>query len=243
MSNFNSAFNNGFFGWSLKFPSGIVVNMDYFDVNITDLPNNPATGQQFSAEGFLEYFRLNINDFADGTEFEPYCEISAICQQETILWNSNDPMGAIIKLNISPNDGVVICTDYDVNTKNISNPFYDDWKFMTIEAPYDNSHPVTGTRQFGITKNLDGSYNIYVRGVDRFTSSIQEFAAYILGGGNPFYGADNLWESFQNNIKIFVNQNGGSSSIIPPIDDNRPDWEKVQGVLMGNISSSKLGCD
>ena len=90
--------------WNIQYlesAGGTIVNMDYFAVNITTLPNNPSTGQQFTSQQFLDYFRRNINNFVTGTNFSPYCEISAICQQETNLWNSSNPLGAIIKLDIS----------------------------------------------------------------------------------------------------------------------------------------------
>ncbi|MBE9489404.1 MAG: hypothetical protein IMY67_03840, partial [Bacteroidetes bacterium] len=195
------------------------------------LPNNPNTGQQFTPQQFLDYFRRNINDFVDGTTFEPYCEISAICQQETDLWNSSNPLSAIIKLDIPINDGVVVCAEYNSNY----------WRFMTIEAPYDNSHPVTGTRQFGIEQNTDGSYNIYVRGVDRFSSYIQGAVADLFLS-DPFAFADDLWESFQEKTNTFINANGGLSLINTPIH-NRPDWGKVKDVLQGNRPISDLGCN
>ena len=86
---------------------------------------------------------------------------------------------------------------------------------MTMEAPYDSEHPVTGTRQFGIEQNANGSYNIYVRGVDRFTSRIQEATLDIFT--DPFLFADSLWESFQDKTNQFINSNGGVSSINTPI--------------------------
>jgi len=221
--------------WNIQYlesAGGTIVNMDYFAVNITTLPNNPSTGQQFTSQQFLDYFRRNINNFVTGTNFSPYCEISAICQQETNLWNSSNPLGAIIKLDIPINDGVVVCAEYTNNY----------WKFMTMEAPYDNSHPVSGTRQFGIEQNANGSYNIYVRGIDRFQSNLQENVAYAIRLGNPFFDADNLWESFQEKTKTFINQNGGVSSINTPIT-NRPNWNKVKEILEGSRPISDLGCN
>ncbi len=231
--------------WDIQYlneAGGTVVNLDYFAVKITTLPNNPVTGLQFTANEFLDYFRNNINDFSEPlTTFEPYCEISAICQQETDLWNSNNPLGAIVKLDISlynglggnilSNDGVVVCAGYQT----------DYWRFMTMEAPYDGNHPVTGTRQFGIEQNLDGSYNIYTRGVDRFNSYIQETAIDIFFS-DPFAFADNLWEHFQKTTNNFINSNGGISTINTPIH-NRPDWDKVKDVLQGNKPISDLGCE
>ena len=230
--------------WNIQYlesAGGKVLNMDYFSVNISTLPNNPSTGQQFNSQQFLDYFRRNINNFVEGTNFSPYCEISAICQQEINLWNSSNPLGAIIKLDISVfpnsligniigNDGVVVLAE---NTPNY-------WRFMTMEAPYDSEHPVTGTRQFGIEQNSNGSYNIYVRGVDRFTSRIQEAAVGLFV--KPFIFADSLWESFQEKTNQFVNSNGGVSTINTPIT-SRPNWGKVKEVLEGSRPVSDLGCN
>ncbi len=111
---------------------------------------------------------------------------------------------------------------------------------MTMEAPYDSEHPVTGTRQFGIEQNSNGSYNIYVRGVDRFTSRIQEATVGIFT--NPFLFADSLWESFQEKTNQFVNSNGGVSTINTPIT-SRPNFNKVKEVLEGSRPVSDLGCN
>ena len=227
---------NGPFGdWEiqqLEDANGTIVNLDYFSVNITQFPINPNTGQPFTPNQFIDYYRRNLNDFVDNTTFEPYCEISTICQQETNLWNSSNPLGAIVKLDIPLNDGVVVCADYN-------NEF---WRFMTLEAPWDSNHPVSGTRQFGIEQMPNGSYNIYVRGVDRFTSNLQENAAYMVGLSNPFFAADNLWESFQENINQFINNNSGTSSINVSVH-NRPDWDEVNDVLQGRKPISELGCN
>lgn len=225
----------------LEEANGKIVNLDYFSVNITTFPINPETGQKFSPQEFLDFFRRNINDFVKGTNFEPYCEISEICQQEINLWNSSNPIGSIVKLDISMysgpggntlgNDGVVICSEYNGNF----------WRFMTMEAPYDSSHPVTGTRQFGIEKMPNGSYNIYVRGVDRFSSRLQELIADTFLD-NQFQFADNLWESFQEKTNDFINSNGGSSVSNSPVY-YRPNWEKLKKVLQGERPISDLGCN
>ncbi len=113
---------------------------------------------------------------------------------------------------------------------------------MTMEAPWDSNHPVSGTRQFGYEINEDGSYNFFVRGVDRFSSNLQENVAFILSGGNPFFAADILWETFQSNFNDFIIENGGDSTILEPIH-NRPDWDEVEEVLNGNRPISDLGCN
>ena len=236
-----SSWANDFEIQSLDEANGTVVNLDYFSVNVTSLPNNPNTGQQFTADEMLDYMRRNFNDFVEGSTFEPYCKnvSPSICQQETDLWKSNNPLGSVIYIDIPGDDGVVVCTEY--------NNSY--WYFMTMNAPYAGNHPVSGTRQFGYEQNANGSFNFFVRGVDRIDSNGAENILYLLDWAtgdeeepNPFFGADDLWESFQNNIRDFANNNGGTSSIISPVK-NRVDWDKVKEVLNGNLPVSELGCD
>lgn len=113
---------------------------------------------------------------------------------------------------------------------------------MTMNAPYAGSHPVSGTREFDYEQNSDGSYNFFVRGVDRFNSNIAESVAWATPFGNAFRAADTLWKSFQDNTCDFVNTNGGRSTI-SPIINNRPDWKKVDKVLKGERSLRELGCN
>ncbi|MCQ0112474.1 hypothetical protein [Zhouia amylolytica] len=232
IDNLPSSFFNNFEIQSLEDANGTIVNLDYFGVNISNLPNDPNTGQQFNPDGFLDYIRRHFNNFIEGSTFEPYCEISSMCETETNLWNSSNPLSSIIYIDIPMDDGVVICSKY-------ANSY---WYFMTLNAPYAGNHPVSGTRQFGYEQNSNGSYNFFVRGVDRFESNIAENLAYVIGNGNPFFGADNLWSSFQQKINQFVNNNSGSSNIIPAIT-NRPDWNKIEQVLNGEKSTSEIGCD
>lgn len=96
-------------------------------------------------------------------------------------------------------------------------------------------------QQFQQLKNANGTYSIYVRGVDRFTSNLQQIVADAIYD-SPFDPADALWQSFQEKTNQFINNNGGSSGINTPVH-NRPDWEKIQDVLQGNRSISELGCD
>lgn len=225
---------NNFEIQSIQEANGTIVNLDYFSVNVTSLPNNPTTNQQFTADEFLNYIRLNFNSLVDGSTFEPFCEITSMCQTETDLWNSNNPLGSIIYIDITGDDGVVVCTEY-------TNSY---WYFMTMNAPYAGNHPVSGTRQFGYELNANGSYTFFVRGADRFDSNTVENSLYIATLGNPFFGADALWTSFQEKLNIFINNpiNGGSSTIVNPTK-NRPDWNKVQEVLNGQRPISDLGCN
>ena len=232
IENLPSSWANDFEIQSIDDAGGTMVNLDYFSVKIDTLPNNPTTNQQFTPDEFIDHIRRNINDFTEGSTFGPYCNFSSMCPTETALWNSDNPLGSIIYIDISGDDGVVALTEY-------TNSY---WYFMTMNAPYAGNHPVSGTRQFGYETNSDGSYNFFVRGVDRIASNAIENAAYIFTLGDPFGAADDLWSSFQTKTNEFVNANNGSSIILPPVK-SRPDWDDVKDVLRGTKPISDLGCN
>ena len=209
---------------NLSDASGTVVNMDYFSVNVTTLPIG------MTAEDLLYEIRTNINSFinTEYSEFSPYDEYSGYPYNEGSIWNSSNPLGAILHIKIPKDQGSVICSDYQDNY----------WRFTTISAPYDWTHPVSGTREFGFTPNSDGSYSFYTRGVDRITQSINEW----FGESATFEGADNLWTSLQSGIEFYINTNGGNAQANDPIRE-RPDWEKLEMFLTGVISIEKFGCE
>lgn len=111
-----------------------------------------------------------------------------------------------------------------------------------MNAPYAGNHPVSGTRQFGYEINNDGSYSFFVRGVDRFKSFIQSDVAQALSNTDPFLAADVMWYAFQANMNNYVNSNGGASTI-GTNSKNRPNWNKVRDVLLGERPISDLGCN
>jgi hypothetical protein len=216
---------------TLQDASGKAVNMDYFSVKVNQLPN--INGQTATAGEFLNHIRKNLNSFVDTqySNFSPYNEVPTGVDEAT-LWNSTSPLNAIIHIQIPGNsvlgdDGSVICSDHSASS----------WKFTTISAPWDWSHPVSGTREFGYESHADGSFTFYTRGVDRITQGINE----LLAESKSFSEADNLWESFQDKIKEFVTLNGGSAVKNSPIK-GRPDWAKLAEVINGTKPPSSLGC-
>lgn len=228
--------NNGslFDSWAIQTlngANGTIVNMDYFSVNVTALPKNPQTNIQFTPETFLDYIRRNLNSFVETSSFTPYCNLQSICAQETNLWNSANPTGAIIYIDIPGDDGAVMCSEYTSSY----------WYFITLETPEADNHPVSGTRQFGFEPDGNGGYNFFVRGVDRIDSYfLQNFLTSTVG--NPFLGADILWNSFQNKLSAFVNTNHGSSVKNQPVF-HRVNYNKVKEVLEGSRPISDLGCN
>ena len=237
---------NGVEVQNLNTASGTIVNMDYFPLVVDKLPNNPNTGQQFTANEFLEYIRKNINDFID-TNLSNFTPSTATNFDESGIWFSGNPLGAILSIDIpGAHDGSVVCSDYNINTTQNNNDF---WTFTTLTMPWgitqglDGPHPVSGNRQFGFILNQNNnSYTFYTRGVDRIESKIDEKVANYLTAGSPFKDPDALWTSFVAKIQAFTNANGGIGNVAP-ISTSRPNWQKVKDVLLGNRPISDLGCN
>ncbi len=214
------------------------LNLDYFSVTISDLPLNPETGIKFEANEFFDFFRKNINSFVDtqASEFNPI---------EEQLWLSDNPLGAIISIDIEgPDNGSVICSQYEECC----------WIFSTVKAPflpdYDGYHPVSGNRQFGYNLNANGQMELYTRGTDRFFSPESPPFTSAKGYGDllgyilekvAFPAADGLWISMQEGVKSFVVSNGGTSEINEP-QIRRPNKDNLLDLLRQDFPINSVSC-
>lgn len=222
--------------------NGAAVNMDFFPVTISQMPKKP-NGVTYTQKELFDYIRININEFFDDLVFTPVNDPNYNINDQ-VVWFSNYPLGAILKINIGGNNGSVVCSNYNLDTG--------EWIFTTITDPWNNEHPVSGNRAFGYYTDLNGNMVVYTRGVDRLTHGTYKYG---LSGLNlemsqeliAFNAADAKWTNFQNKIKDFINSgqsstgNNGQSIVNTPIK-NRPNWSKVQQVLMGQRPVSDLGC-
>ncbi len=214
--------------------AGARINMDLFPIKISTMPNKPNSTQKYTPAEFFDFFRKNINLFAE--KFTPI-EDNYYNIHDTALWNSSNPLGSLIHINIPIDDGTVICSGFSTNT----------WIFSTIKAPlgwsYDGIHPVSGNRAFSYYMEGSTMY-IYTRGVDR--------TSYINNDNTPkinyimeaiaFAGADDLWSEMQNKLSTYVNNRGGSSNPVTPVK-YRPNYEKIKNYLKGQIPLSSVGCN
>jgi len=207
-----------------------VVNMDYFPVLVTEMPDG------FTPQQLLNYVRLNINSFLDGTKsFYPY---NAYGVNDTNTWNSSNPTGAIVAIDLpGPENGSVITSS--------SAP--DQWIFTTIHEPMYGDHPVSGNRAFGYTIYQDGTITFYTMGVDRLTNWLGTAAQVIPeyfkeGAGIPFSQADIMWGTFQEKLLRFVQDHGGRGYTRAK-QVQRPDWNLIKDVVEGRKPMSSLNKD
>ena len=152
-------------------------------------------------------------------------------------------MNAVIHIEIPFNDGSVIVSGHQSNQNN------SHWIFTTIQTPFiivtpgaDGPHPISRHRKFGLKKNSNGSYTFCTRGVDRVQDKLDIIS---LGGNdNAIKKADPLWESFQEGLRSYIqNNNTYANTVVKEAPVKwRPNWTKVNNVLIYNQPLSILGC-
>ncbi|MET3038337.1 hypothetical protein ABXT08_19795 [Chryseobacterium sp. NRRL B-14859] len=216
--------------------AGAKINMDLFPIQINSLPNKPNSTQKYTPEEFFNFFRLNLNLFAE--KFTPIVD-NYYGINDTALWNSSNPLGTLIHIEIPIDNGTVICSGFGPKA----------WVFSTIKAPismgYDGVHPVSGNRLFGYYVNQsDNTMYIYTRGVDRVSqvvTSSPNLANYLIET-SAFFGADQLWKGMQDKLSKYINDRGGNAIKLTE-KTYRPNYIKVKNYLKGKAPLSSLGCN
>lgn len=243
-SAYPSIFNaNNFKLQDINDAEGPVVNLDYFPVHITELPNN-SNNVQMTPDEFLEYFRNSLDFFVtlggQSASFSPYIQ-SPFSDHPVVNAPYEASLGGLLHINIPSSvpgvydDGTVIISGYQ---RDFTANFH--WfMFTTMTSPLDGQHPVAGNRIFGIfPDNINGGYCFYTMGVDRTYS---DWVTWINNNFNSaFNGADALWSGVQNGILSHLNYPGNSGSAVlysPPYKATRPKWESViKKFLQGQIT-------
>ncbi len=231
---------NSWFVQSIKNAEGIAINVDNFSVYFTEFP--VINGQRVDMNGLMDYVRTNINDFVspDHGSFSPH---SATGTDEGAIWNSSNPVGAVLSIAIPVDQGSVICSQYSPGYQSAS------WTFSTIHDPYNNNHPVSGNRTFGIYESGNG-WVFYTQGADRLTGYFDSLLGIVTKAMNgqelQFAKSDEMWKNFQAKIAQFLNENDGISGVntaeVRTPVTNRPDWQKVKEALENNLSLSTVPC-
>lgn len=218
---------------SIENAEGVAVNLDYFPVNITVMPFINGSNTRATPQEFLNCIRTNINSFVN-TNYSYFSPHPALIGEDQ-RW-LNNPLGSIISIDVpGPDDGSVIISDYTSSY----------WTFTTITDPWNNLHPVSGNRKFGFKASQNG-YVFFTQGADRITNKagnlIAEITAIAAGQPLQFMAADNLWISFQNKIKDFVDAHGGAATVGQSVA-NRPKWSKVDQAIKNNKSLTTVDCN
>jgi hypothetical protein len=230
---------------SLEDAYGPVVNCDFFPLKITQFPINPGTGNRMTAQEFLEYFRININQFITSPQTCNFSCTFGTTFNDCQRWNLpyENALGGLCNIYIPGNSGSVVLSDYSHYYSGYESHKF---KFSTLENPFSNEHPVAGNREFGVYNSFTNpnEYTFYTMGVDRTWDLLTAVGNSALGG---FDIADQLWFNIQQNLKNFVQNSGGSASLFnKPKYGARPKWNDVKDYLKKIITweelKIKLGC-
>ena len=222
--------------------TGGVVNMDYFSLTVTRLPGN------MSAIGTFEHMRKSIRRYLDPSyaDLEAY-PVNNDAAAEWAKWGSNNPLGTVmtftVKLNGAPvDDASVVMSDYERGRR---------WRFSTAWTPEGLGHPVSGTREFGMVDNGDGTWTFYTRGVDRLTSWVDVVggagASVVPGVLGQFESADALWVEMMRRAKRELERFGGAAEENGPVT-YRPDWEEFRSYFESGVPTAdelldRIGCE
>lgn len=212
------------------------INLDYYPIYVNRLPIRPGTRKRFTAEEFLEYFRLHIpgDKFMDPNVCQFYLYDK---ESERTIWTGKCAESAVLNIDmvtmwgvVNPDDGSVICSRHDSGV----------FCFSTVETLGDALHPVNGNREFGFfIRPGDGStiaaslnsvqrvtlpqYVFFTRGADRVSDAFN----YAISG-SVFAGGHRLWSRMQRRFYRFVNQNGGNAVQSGWNISKRHDWATIK---------------
>lgn len=212
---FNILGQHGFLLQGIAEARGQRINLDYYEVRVEVLPH--LGNGETTPEVLLGHIRQNWNDYydRDTANFSPYFPSDT-------GFAKTDPFGAVLHIDMLMGFGFLGLDNPDDGTVIVSDSTRMNWRFSTIWTPHDGYHPVSGTREFGVVPNDDGTYSIYTKGADRPTTFIDDQLSSVI-----FTKADQLWRSFQAKIADFINQNGGSAEVKVPIFLQYV-WEEVE---------------
>ena len=203
------------------------VNLDFYFIQIYEMPKN-SNGQRMTNEELISYFRIHINQFSDfdpilGSTFDP------IPSDQTI-WVSNNPLGAIVKIDIPGDNGVVACTDFSSCC----------WIFSTVKDHFIGSgyHPVSGNRQFGIAENGGNKY-FYLKGADRASTYWDNLISPLVYGGT-----DQLWDNVITRFNNFItNPIQDGSTMVGSPTRHRPNWNAIKNQLKLPQTINHINCE
>ncbi len=229
-----------FKGLMLDNAYGTVVNCDYFPIKITVLPT--INGVQLTPQQVFEHFRNNINTLINTNiaQFEAY---NAFGINDAIVWNAPNPFTALVHIDMV-DDGTVIISDYQLSTNSSR------MKASTLVSPLDMTHPVSGTREWGIQPDPNGGWFFYTTAVDRLTTKVSQIVdnlITIFSGSSALTQGDDLWKSLQEKMMLWINANGGQAQLY---SNNyvtaRPDFSAVREFLLNQIDlptmRQRIGC-
>jgi len=214
--------NRGAYVHRIADAKGGELNTDFFGVRITKMPL--LDGHRANPVELFNFWLKNFNSFVD-SDFAVFTPLPA----DQALWASPNPVGTVISIRmglaLNPAD---VALANDSGSVVVSERTDTTIRFTTINTVADHSHPVSGTREFGIRPLSDGTWILYTRGADAPTGRLDAIATPLV-----FHGADSLWKSLQDKWKLSIEGLSGSASEKVTIIQRTP----IKDVEVGPVES------
>ncbi len=223
-----------------------ITNIDYYGVELTQLPDINANGQQDeTAKEVFEAFRLQFGNLASGEKdnFDSNCSFAP---NTNVWWNfeyygmpshptinhdeqnwidlsvDGTPLNTIFFIDAGADEDIpnlIADKGAIIISEYVSNSHYIG---STITTPLSGSQPFSGNRQWGYTINQNGNMEIYTKAIDvAHLTNPMRFASLIKDkcAMNDYYSlAKHTWQNLQNKINDWVEQPnyGGQANILVP---------------------------
>ena len=172
------------------------LNLDFYKVRIDRFPPG------MDGPALLSRFIQDTNSFLDSS----ICSFDPFTPADLAKRLSADPVGTFLKLTMIDDAAIVIS---DKGPQGAPTQFY---AVTTLHTPDTGDHPVSGHRQFGYMVENGVTY-FYTRGADRATLAFPGTEGLIYSGG------ESLWQSFQRSTAAYINNSGGSATIVTPFSE------------------------
>ena len=260
---------NDFQDQPLNTGNAAVANVDYYSVEITTNPDFNLDGIPDSDAEVYNAYKNKFTDLASGNkdDFQFSCDVpnnssdtgditwefSPYFSQDLTTWNSSNPLTTIFKIeagayipgvfdwltNLSEDDGAIMISAYTTNY----------WIGSTIATEFSDTQPFSGNRQWGWLINQNNKLELFARAVD--IARVSAFTRYNLLAGSPsakckedtYYNiGEATWSNLQNEIKQWINDNGGQAEVIPKIVI-RFDKTKLKELLKSNETIGEINCN
>jgi hypothetical protein len=241
-----------------------LANIDYYGVEITQMPDINGDGNPDSEAEVYQEFRENFTNLASGSkdDFQFSCNVPfSSTNTGNINWdfipflpedqsdfNSDNPISSVLLIeasayingnvfdNIPTDEGAIIVSDFTPN----------DWTISTIRTTSNGSQPFSGNRQWGWIINEAGNTELFTRAVD--VARINKVLNLIKGTDtdcqqDTYYDiADATWVNLQEELEQWILNNGGQANIKQPIAV-KVEKEKIIELLTTEETIDQINCD
>lgn len=240
-----------------------LTNVDYFSVEISQVPDFDLNGTPDSPDEILESIRSNFVLLSIGTDqpLYPTCpdplglvsppvliswSFEYMFPEDINLWNSTQPLTTMFTIdgsadqvlaNLISDDGAVMISQYVQGCC---------WIFTALETPFTGLQPFGGNRQFGITLNSNGNYEFYTKAIDRANvNTLLKFPEILSENCDAvdYYEIANLtWSSLCGKVVNYINSFGGNAQINNTLQ-KFVDYKEVLEMLKSETPISLVPCN